>query len=94
MTVADTVDAGGSEGSPARAVTYHRLVDGGLVYDDRQGCIHHLNETAALIWEAWREGEEEAVIARRLCERYEVDPDTARREVDAAVQRFQGGASP
>lgn len=69
-------------------VLYRKLVDGGLVYDSSSGRIHHLNETAAFIWEACQEGSAAPAIARRLCERYEVDETIADREVAQTLERF------
>ncbi|HCL29599.1 MAG TPA: hypothetical protein DIC52_14315 [Candidatus Latescibacteria bacterium] len=40
---------------------FRRLVDGGLLYDADQACSHHLNETAAVICESWRNGIDERV---------------------------------
>ncbi len=43
----------GNECWRARAdVLYRKLVDGGLVYDSISTRIHHLNDTAAFVWEA------------------------------------------
>lgn len=70
-----------SEPTARPDVLYRRLVDGGLVYDARSGQIHHLNETAAFIWEACAQGTAAASITQGLCARYEVGPDEAHQQV-------------
>ena len=67
---------------------YRPLVDGGLLYDARSGQIHHLNETAALIWEACAEGTEAPQIALGLCARYEVGPDVAGEQVQRTLDEL------
>lgn len=63
------------------ASTFHRLVDGGLLYDAAGACIHHLNETAAAICQDWRDGRSVEQIAERLTERYDVSVEQARQHV-------------
>jgi len=62
-------------------VLYRKLVDGGLVYDSRTRQVHHLNASAALVWEACREGIPARGLALALCERFQVDESTARADV-------------
>lgn len=61
--------------------TFRRLVDGGLLYDAAGDCIHHLNETAAVICEHLRQGLQEDAIVQLLLERYEVDAEVLRLQV-------------
>ncbi len=63
----------------------HPLADGALLYDPEREQVHHLNETAARIWEVLAHGGTADDAAATLCDRYEVDPERARADV-AAVQ--------
>jgi PqqD family protein of HPr-rel-A system len=69
-------------------VLYRKLVDGGLIYDGRSGQIHHLNETAAAIWEACRDGVPATELVRQLCERYDVSTREASAQVHETLNRF------
>ena len=73
---------------------FPRLVDGGLFYDERHGCIHHLNETAAMICENWRQGLREEDIVGLLLRYYEVDIAVATDHVRATIVQLQGSKSP
>lgn len=46
---------------------------------------HGLNETAAAIWEHLEQPQTVDGLVGALCERYEVDADTCRREVEACL---------
>jgi hypothetical protein len=61
------------------------LADGALLYDPEREQVHHLNETAARIWEVFAHGGTADDAADALCDRYEVSPERARADV-AAVQ--------
>jgi len=71
---------------------FRRLVDGGLLYDERE-CIHHLNETATVICESWRRGMSEEDVVRSLTERYEVGGTVARDHVRTTIERLEGRSS-
>lgn len=70
--------------------TFRRLVDGGLLYDAERGCIHHLNETAAVICEHLRKGMNQDDIVQWLLERYDVTPEVLRQQVRLAAATLQG----
>jgi hypothetical protein len=72
---------------------FRRLVDGGLLYDADHECIHHLNETATLICESWRQGMSQEDIVRLLRERYEVETAVALDHVRLTIERLQGRLS-
>lgn len=46
---------------------------------------HGLNETAAAIWSELDQPRSLDELVERLCERYDVDPETCRRDVDACL---------
>lgn len=77
---------------PASDPVFRRLVDGGLLYDAGQGCIHHLNETAALICESWRQRMKEEEIVDLLLRRYAVDTAGAVEHVRATIAQLQSSA--
>ena len=66
-------------------VLYRGLVDGGLVYDSRTRRVHHLNASAALVWEACEAGRPAGDLARALCERFQVDEAMARADVESVL---------
>lgn len=70
-------------------VTYRGLVDGGMLYDGRTEQVHHLNATAALIWEGRGRGLDDKQLAAALCERFEVDPERALDDVRSVLQAFE-----
>ena len=74
-----------------RDVLYRELVDGGLVYDSSSKQVHHLNETAALVWEACQRGSRVSDIVRELCDSYAVAEQTAWEDVKSTLQRFETG---
>ncbi|MDA0334785.1 MAG: PqqD family protein [bacterium] len=73
---------------------FRRLTDGGLFYDERHGCIHHLNETAAIICENWRQGLKEEDIVDLLLRNYEVDMAVAADHVRGTIAQLRGSKSP
>lgn len=72
---------------------YRRLVDGGLLYDPASGEIHHMNETAARVYEAWRDDADAAAIVQRLAADYDAPEEAIRIEVDAVLARLDGAAT-
>lgn len=69
---------------------FRRLVDGGLLYDADRECIHHLNETVALICEHWRNGLVEEEIVKVLTSRFEVEDEAAREQIRLALKQLDG----
>jgi len=66
-------------------VLYRGLVDGGLVYDSRTRRVHHLNASAAVVWEACEAGGPPGDLVRALCDHFQVDEATARADVEAVL---------
>lgn len=64
------------------------LVDGAMLYDGVHQRVHHLNETAALVWAAGQRGETATAIAAELCRRYDVPAERAREDVEALLRTF------
>lgn len=71
-------------------LVYRRLVAGGMVYDGKTRRVHHLNEAAALVWEALDQGESQEEAASRLCARFDVDGGRAATDVAAILSAFRG----
>lgn len=63
-----------------------RVLDGETVVLDRQGAmIHQLNQTASFIWKRCDGESTIPEIADQLAEVYEIDPETAARDVASVV---------
>jgi len=73
----------------ARAdLPYRKLVDGGMVYDGEQKQVHHLNTTAAFVWEACQRGCRTGEIVQGLCRSFAVDSARARADVAEILGRL------
>ena len=70
--------------------TISREVNGEtLVLDGRAELIHQLNPTASFIWQQAQSGNEAGEIASALAEQYDVDLETAHRDVAATLTRLK-----
>ena len=72
-------------------VLYRELADGGLIYDNAIKQVHHLNETAALVWRGCQRGAAATDIVNELLQSYSVDEQKARTDVDSTLQRLDAG---
>ena len=72
-------------------VLYRELVDGGLIYDSTSKQVHHLNETAALVWRGCQWGAEIGAMVEELMGSYSVDEQTVRADVGETLQRLNAG---
>jgi Coenzyme PQQ synthesis protein D (PqqD) len=71
-------------------LTISREVNGEtLVLDGRANLIHQLNPTATLILQQAQNGSTAGEIAAALAEQYEVDRETAHRDVAATLARLK-----
>lgn len=61
-----------------------------LLFDSTTGVLYYLNETALTIWRNC-EGKRVLDVASALCDRYEVDAETAVGHVQEIVHRLQLG---
>ena len=70
--------------------TISREVNGEtLILDGRAELIHQLNPTASFIWQQAKNGSAAAEIAAGLAEQYNVDLETAQRDMAAALARLR-----
>lgn len=69
----------------ATSFEFVRVDSGGLLLDLASGSLFHLNESAALIWEASLGGATTADVARTLVRSYGLPPATADADVRAAL---------
>lgn len=74
--------------SACPGLTYRKLADGGMIYDREKKQVHHLNCTAAHVWEHCQQGSRVEKIAQDLCLRYEVGLQTARADVEKVLAEF------
>jgi len=94
MAVAEQGGHSGGDGNSLWArsdVLYRELADGGMIYDSSSKQVHHLNETAALVWRACQRGALITEVVDELCARYSVDEQTATKDAHAAVQYLSAG---
>jgi hypothetical protein len=71
-------------------LTISREVNGEvLVLDDRAQIIHQLNPTASFIWQQAQRGSAAAEIAVALAEQYDVELETAHRDVASTLARLK-----
>ena len=71
-------------------LTISREVNGEtLVLDGRAELIHQLNPTASFIWQQAQSGSTADGIAAALAEQYDVDLETAHRDVAATLARLK-----
>lgn len=66
-------------------VVFRRLDEGGVLVNLATNQIYELNETATKIWEMLRDSEGTEWLVSRLAEEFDVDPDTADREVKTLI---------
>jgi len=70
--------------------TISREVNGEtLVLDSRAELIHQLNPTATFIWQQARSGSSAGEIAAAVAEEYDVELETAHRDVAATLARLK-----
>ena len=69
-------------------VLYRKLVDGGLVYDSLSTQVHHLNASAAAVWEACQRGSDLEAIAAEVRTRFEAEEEDVEEQVSAILKQF------
>ncbi|MFT5374257.1 MAG: hypothetical protein ACI906_001073 [Candidatus Latescibacterota bacterium] len=67
---------------------YRSLVDGGMLYDEGEATVHHLNATAALVWEGCERGESTRQLIKDMCVLYNANGDAVRIDVEALLSEF------
>lgn len=71
---------------PTRDVVGRRLEDRFVLVNLQTNRIYELNPTAAALWELLEAETESAELAPAMLERFEVDPDDVRREIDDTLR--------
>jgi hypothetical protein len=74
----------------ASSVTHERLDDEVIAINLETGAYYALDDTAADCWTLLVGGVATDDIVATLCERYAVDADTARRDLDAFTAELEG----
>jgi Coenzyme PQQ synthesis protein D (PqqD) len=68
----------------------YRTIDGETLILNRQdGRLHQLNPTASFIWDCCDGNSNLADIVGRLARAYEVDPNTARKDVEEVISNLR-----
>ncbi|NLK39519.1 MAG: PqqD family protein [Clostridiales bacterium] len=66
----------------------HVVVAVGEAAKEFNGVIR-LNKTGAFLWSKLQSGSDEESLVAALLEEYDIDPDTAKKDVSAFVQKIQ-----
>ena len=67
-----------------------RVVDGETVLLDREGdLVHQLNATASFVWSKLDGSTSPHDVAAAVAEAFEVEPETAARDVSALLEQFR-----
>ena len=71
---------------------WQRLEGGMVLLDSRRGRYFELNGTAARMFELITEGKEQSAVVARIVQEFQVDADTAARDLEEVVEtlRAQG----
>ncbi len=72
-----------------KGVHYRALVDGGILYDEEEGQVHHLNATAALVWEACQQGADLPELVSRVRVVYDVAAPQAEQDVTSVLKQLE-----
>jgi len=67
---------------------YRSLVDGGMLYDEREAMVHHLNATAALVWEGCQRAESKHQLVENISALYSADADVVSADVGEILNEF------
>lgn len=73
---------------PRPDLAVEKVDDELIVLDKAAGKVHQLNPSASFVWGCLKDGMNIDEIAARLVETYDVAPETALSDVQAAVARF------
>ena len=73
---------------PREDLYYRKLVDGGLLYDEVSGHVHHFNLTAARIWESCQLGQTREQIVADLALCFSLDLESVEADVEATLTAF------
>ena len=70
------------------SIQFRRLVDGGILYDEAGGCVHHLNGVAVLIWEAAGPGATVSEMVNHVCRSYDAPAAQVEKDVVDIVRQL------
>ena len=71
-------------------VVGRRLDDRFVVVNLRTNRIYELNRTASVVWELLEAGTAPSELEREMLERFDVDPDVLRGEIDGLLRLMTG----
>ena len=69
-------------------LSYRKLADGGILYDGKSRQVHHLNATAAFVWEQCQKGNIVSEIVENMCSKFEVKTKLARDDLKTILRDF------
>ena len=61
-----------------------------IILDKAAGKVHQLNSSASFVWNCLSDGLAIDEIALMLSEAFDIEPETARSDVQAALAQFEG----
>lgn len=70
-------------------VVGRRLDERFVVVNLRTNRIYELNRSASVLWELLEEGAEAPALERMMRERFDVDPETLREDIDATMRSLR-----
>ncbi len=70
-------------------LSYRKLADGGILYDGKSRQVHHLNATAAFVFEQCRKGKDFSEIVENMCTTFDVKAKLARDDLKTILRDFE-----
>lgn len=74
-------------------ILFRSLVDGGILYDESSGQVHHLNRTAAHVWSGCAEGATIRELVAGFCEHYAVTEEKAAEDVTRILHELDAAGA-
>jgi PqqD family protein of HPr-rel-A system len=74
--------------SRRQGVTEIEMGDGSILFDDDTSLVHHLNPSAALIWQLCDGTGTVAELARDISQEYGVPPTSLKEQIAAVIAEF------
>ena len=71
-----------------KGLAFRKLVDGGMLFDQKGQQVHHFNETAAVVWELCANGQTAVEIVAGLRSTYEADETQVVADVEEILEEF------
>ena len=70
-------------------IHYRGLADGGMLFDADGHCVHHLNASAAGVWEICQKGAQLTEIIDALWTRFDVSREELEKDIKEILGKFE-----